>query len=77
MLTTPSTDPDQRTHQLYKLSSHLVDAGCAGPVDHIYQLPGILVEYDLQLPIFIHGELSGRKQNARALFLVRGVYPQT
>src|SRR5208282_684785 len=47
-----------------------VDAWRALPIEHVYQSPGILIEFDLKLAILVNGELARRIQYAGALFLI-------
>src|SRR4029077_1057935 len=53
-----------------RLQAKLVDAGSALPVDDIDQFPGILIELELNLPFFVHCQLTERIKNAGALTLV-------
>src|SRR5690348_3721892 len=48
----------------------LVDAGRAFPVENIDQLPGVLIEVNLQLTLLIDHELGGGIQDACALVFV-------
>jgi len=48
----------------------LIDAGSALPVDDVDQFPRILIELELNLALFIHGELASGIENASALALV-------
>jgi hypothetical protein len=58
-----------------ELAAHLlVDAGCACPIEHIYQFPGILSKFNFKLTFLVNGKLARRIQYARALFLVTVVY---
>ena len=52
------------------IRSGLVDAGRALPVEHVNQLPGVLVKFDLELSFFVNRKLGQGKQHAGALFLV-------
>src|SRR5580765_1250778 len=52
----------------------LVDAGRAFPVENIDQLPGVLIEVNLQLTLLIDHELGGGIQDACALVFVLVVY---
>lgn len=54
-------------------ASVLVDAWRALPIEHIYEVPGILIEFDLKLALFVDRKLAGRIQDARALAPVRVV----
>ena len=47
-----------------------MDARRAFPIENIDQLPGVLIEVDLQPPALIHHELGLRKQYARSLIFV-------
>src|SRR5215469_11165165 len=48
----------------------LVDAGRALPVEHVDQLPRVLVQLDLKLALLVDRKLGQGKQHAGALFLV-------
>ena len=41
-----------------RIQEKLVDAGSALPVDDVDQFPGILIELELNLPLFVHCELT-------------------
>src|ERR1700720_3721954 len=54
-------------------SALLVDAGRSFPIDNVYELPSILIELKLQLPLFVDHELSCGIQHTCAFTLVRVV----
>src|SRR4029077_12531276 len=53
-----------------KSNGNSVDAGSAFPVDDIDQFPGILIELELNLALFVQGQLASGIENAGALALV-------
>ena len=56
-----------------KTNENSVDAGSAFPIDDVNEFPGILIELELNLSLFVHGELTSGIKNASALVLVRVV----
>jgi hypothetical protein len=60
-----------RTH--CRAASVLIDARRALPIEHIYQVPSVLIEFDLKLALLVDSKLAGWIQYARALALVRVV----
>ena len=53
-----------------RIQGKLVDPRSALPVDDIDQFPGILIELELNLALFVHGQLTQGIKNAGALALV-------
>src|SRR6516164_4061561 len=53
-----------------QIREKLVDTGSALPIDDIDQFPGILIELELNLPFFVHCELTQGIKNTGALALV-------
>src|SRR5271154_1960814 len=48
----------------------LIDARCSFPVEHVHQLPRVLRQVNLQLPLLVNDQLGAGIQDAGALALV-------
>src|SRR5215472_2095331 len=64
------TRPELTPTSLESVDRPLVHAGRALPVEHVDQLPRILVEFELHLSLIVERQLRQRKQDAGALALV-------
>jgi len=53
-----------------KTNENSVDAGSAFPIDDVNEFPGILIELELNLALFVHGQLASGIEDAGALALV-------
>src|SRR5580698_11648344 len=60
----------RRTVPPQETGRELVDAGGALPVDDVDQFPRILIELELNLTLFVHGELASGIEDAGAFALV-------